>query len=115
MGCSHEIFKLVWRRPSLSGLLVKGHLSRVSRQSHISANDKGDNEMIPEAMHKSPGIYLTPEENHGKLQLGDHLRKVVRPVIASNGVSCLQGTSRKEKEAKREDGEEYFRALLIRG
>ena len=36
------------------------------------------------------GIYLTAEENPGKLQLGDRLVKAVRPVIASNGVPCLQ-------------------------
>ena len=27
------------------------------------ANDKGDNEMIPGAVHRSPGICLTAEEN----------------------------------------------------
>ena len=27
------------------------------------ANDKGDNEMILEAVHRSPGIYLTAEGN----------------------------------------------------
>ena len=27
------------------------------------ANDKGDNEMILGAVHRSPGIYLTAEEN----------------------------------------------------
>ena len=37
------------------------------------ANVKGDNEMIPVAVHRSPGIYLTTEENHGKPQLGDSL------------------------------------------
>jgi hypothetical protein len=31
------------------------------------ANDKGDNEMIPGAVHRSPGIYLTAEEKPGKL------------------------------------------------
>ena len=35
------------------------------------ANDKDDNEIIPEAFHRSPGIRLTAEENSGKLQLGD--------------------------------------------
>ena len=34
-------------------------------------NDKGDNEMIPRAVHRSPGICLTAEENPGKPQLGD--------------------------------------------
>ena len=35
----------------------------------------GDNEMIPGAMHKSPGICLTAEENPRKPQLGDRLMK----------------------------------------
>ena len=39
------------------------------------ANDKGDNEMIPEAVHRSPGICLTAEENPRKPQLGDRLMK----------------------------------------
>ena len=38
-------------------------------------NDKNDNEMIPEAVHRSPGICLTAEENPGKSQLGDRLMK----------------------------------------
>ena len=33
------------------------------------ANDKGDNEMILGAVHKSPGICLTAEENPRKLML----------------------------------------------
>ena len=49
-------------------------------------NDKGVHEMIPGAMHRSPGISLIAEENPGKLQLGDRLMKwAVRPVIVSNG------------------------------
>ena len=39
------------------------------------ANGKGDNEMIPVDVHRSPGIYLMTEENTGKLQLGDRLMK----------------------------------------
>ena len=39
------------------------------------------------AVHNSPAIYLTAEENSGKLQLGDRLMKVVRPVIASNVIT----------------------------
>ena len=34
-------------------------------------NDKGDNEMIPGAVHRPPGICLRTEENPGKPQLGD--------------------------------------------
>jgi hypothetical protein len=39
------------------------------------ANDKGDNEMIPGTVYRSPGICLTAEENSGKLQLEDCLIK----------------------------------------
>ena len=39
------------------------------------ANDKGDNEMIPGAVHRSPGICLTAEENPGKPQLGNRPMK----------------------------------------
>ena len=37
----------------------------------LVANDKGDNEMIPGAVHRSPDICLTAEKNPGKPQLGD--------------------------------------------
>ena len=43
--------------------------------SRLSANDTGDNEMTPEAVHRSPGIYLTGEETPGKPQLVDRLVK----------------------------------------
>ena len=39
------------------------------------ATDKGDNEMILGAVHRSPGIRLTAEENPRKPQLGDRLMK----------------------------------------
>ena len=52
------------------------------------AIDKEDNEMILGAVHNSPGICLTAEENPRKPQLGN--RRAVRPVIASNGVPFLQ-------------------------
>ena len=63
---------------------------RVSLQSRLSGNDKGDNEMIPGAVHRSPCICLTAEENSGKSQLGDSLMKAVWSVIASNGIPYLQ-------------------------
>ena len=43
----------------------------MARQSVLSANDGGDNEMTPGAVHRSPGICLRSEENPGKLQLAD--------------------------------------------
>jgi len=39
------------------------------------ANGKGDNEMILGAVHRSPGICPTAEENPRKPQLGDRLMK----------------------------------------
>ena len=39
------------------------------------ANDKGDNEMILGAVHRSPGICLTAKENPRNPQLGDRLMK----------------------------------------
>ena len=99
-------FKLAWRcYQLLSGFLAKGHFLRVSRESSLSAND---NEITPEAVHRSPGICLTAEENSGKPQLGHRRLKAVRKVIPSNGVCYLQmrsvgshSTSGMENEGKR--------------
>ena len=33
------------------------------------SNDKSDNEMILGAVHRSPGIYLTAEENHSLMRV----------------------------------------------
>ena len=64
--------------------------------------------MIPGAVHRSPGIYLTTEELLANLQLGGHLIKVVRSVIASNGVHYFKmrsvgshSTSGREKEGNK--------------
>ena len=43
----------------LSGLLANGHLPRVSRQSCLSDNDKGGNEVKSGAVHRSLDIHLT--------------------------------------------------------
>ena len=66
----------------LSGFLANAHVPRVSRQSRLSANDKGDNEMMSRAGYKSAVIYLMVEENPGKHRLGDRVMKVMRPVNA---------------------------------
>ena len=60
MGCSKKKKQaLSWSADATS------HLFRASRQSNLSANDTGDNEMKPEDEHIYPGIYLpakkTPE------------------------------------------------------
>ena len=90
MGCSQIICKLVWRCHQLSEFLAKENLPRVLRQSCLSANDKGDNEMKLGAVHRS-GIYLTAEENPGKPQLGRRQSaKAMLIIIVSNGVPYLQ-------------------------
>ena len=38
----------------------------------LSANDRVDNEMLPEAFCRFPRIYLVVEENPGKPRLGDY-------------------------------------------
>ena len=43
--------------------------------SRQSTSDKGNNEMILGAVHRSPGICLAAEENPGKPQLGYRLMK----------------------------------------
>ena len=55
---------------------VRVHSQRPLASSVASvAIDKDDNEMIPGAVLRSPGISLTAEENSGKPQLGDRLIK----------------------------------------
>ena len=49
--------------------LLSMFLTKDPRQSRLSDSNKGD-EMIPGAVHRSPGVYLTTEENSGKPQLG---------------------------------------------
>ena len=51
--------------------------------------------MIPGAVHRFPGIYLTAEENPGKPQFGDRLMKAVRLVIASKEVGRITQNVRK--------------------
>ena len=65
-------FQLVWWcHQLLSEFLAKGPLPPVMSV----ANDKGDNEMILGAVHRSLGICHTAKENPRNPQLGDHLMK----------------------------------------
>ena len=50
-----------------------------ANSSYLSTNDKGDNEIKLGAVHRSPGIYLTVEENSKKLQSGEHGMKAMLP------------------------------------
>ena len=65
----------------------------------MSVNYEGNNEVIPGAVHRSPGICLTTEENPGKPQLGDRLRRV----FGANGPLhlnevCRKGEGNKERK-----------------
>ena len=91
MGCGQYSRKLL--PPAPIRVLANDHLPRMSRQSRLLVNDKGNNEMNPRAVYRSPRIYLTAKENTGKPQLGDFLTKAVRQAIALNGVPYFQMTS----------------------
>ena len=58
--------------------------------------------------------YLTTQENYGKSQVGNRL-KFMKPVIASNGVSCLemasvasQSMSKRENKGMKNKEGAYF-------
>ena len=55
----------------LPGFLAKSYLPQVSRQSRLSANDKGDNEMIPGLCTDILAFTLQLKKTM-KPQLGDH-------------------------------------------
>ena len=59
----------------LSGFLVNGHLSRVSRQLRLS-NEKSDNEVKPVTVLRFPDIYVKAEGDLGKPQLGLQLTPI---------------------------------------
>ena len=97
-----KIFKSV--PPADSGFLAIDHLPRVSHQSRLAANDKGDNEMITRAVHRS-GIYLTVEETPLKTSVRIKSKKAVRSVIAKNGTPYLQTRSVGSHSARRMETE----------
>ena len=68
-------------------------LPRVSRQSRLSANDKGYNDMIPGVVHRSPGICLKLRKSSENLSNRPSDEGAVRSVIGSNKVPYLQRTS----------------------
>ena len=55
--------------------LLSGFLAPSVASVTSVANDKGDDEMIPGAVHRSPGIYLTAEKSPRIPHLGDRLMK----------------------------------------
>ena len=96
-------------QPAPVRVSANDHLPRVSRQSRPSANDKGDNEMIPGALHRSPGIYFKAEKNPRVTSARRPSMKILRPVITSNGIPNFRirpvgsySTSGMEKKGKKE-------------
>ena len=84
-------FKLVWWcLQFLSGFLAKGHLSLVSRQSRLSVNYMGDNEIIPGAVLLAFILQLIKNR---KCPARRPSMKAMGPVITSSGVSYLQMSS----------------------
>ena len=68
-------------------------------------NDEDGNEMILGAVHRSPGICLTAEENPGKPQLGDRLMKGLCEQSSSVG---SHSTTEREEEGKKERTESGY-------
>ena len=88
------------KKKLLVSVAVPPALVRVPSQRPLApsvasvANDKGDNDMILGAVHRSPGIYLTAEENPRNTSARRPSDEwAVQPVFASNGVPFLQTRS----------------------
>ena len=77
MGCGRKkLLVSVAVPPAPVRVLSLRQLSPSDASVTSVANDKGDNEkMILGAVHRSPDICLTAEENPRKPQLGDRLMK----------------------------------------
>ena len=76
MGCGQKNLSVSVAMPAASVRVPSQRPIAPSVASVTSVvNDKGDNEMILGAVHRTPGICLTAEENPSKHQLGDRLMK----------------------------------------
>ena len=71
--------------------------------SRLPANDMGDNEIIPGAVHRSPEIYFTGDENASKPRPGNCLMKAERLVIASKKYGRIAQQVREEERRKGRD------------
>jgi hypothetical protein len=72
---------------------------RVSYVSLLLANDKGDNEVKPEAVHRVSGIQPTVEENW-TISSRRQSFEAVRPVIAQMGSLTLNNIGRISKHSR---------------
>ena len=73
------------------------------------ANYKGDNEMVPGAVNRSPSICLTTEEKTGKPQIGNHQMKGLCDQ-SSPKVGSLSSIRFGQDRTKQED---HFNAILF--
>ena len=66
MGCGKKLLASVAVPPA--PVRVPGQRPLAPSVTSVTsvANDKGDNDMIPGLVHRSPGICLTAEETPGK-------------------------------------------------
>ena len=83
----------------------------MSRQSLLSANVKGDDDMLPGAVHRAPDIYLTADKTPIISDRRPSM-KAVRPVIASKGIPYLQ--TRQDYTARQEQRREERRKRQCR-
>ena len=97
-----------WCHQLLNRFLANGQLPRMSRHSRLSTSDKGDNEIIPGDVHRSPCIYLIAKENSEKSQLGDRRWRLCDQSSHQMGsrisIWALQELKRKE----RRKGQNHF-------
>ena len=72
------------------------------------ANDKGNNEMILGAVHRSPSICLTAEENPRRSQLGDCLMKGLcdQPLFSKWGRWDRTGRQEERGKERRKERQE---------
>ena len=72
----------------------------MSRQSCLTANDKGGNEIILGAVHRSPGTYLTTEETPKKSDrsLCDQSSIQMRsPLLSDCAISIIVNTEQTQE------------------
>ena len=102
-------FKLLWR----CLLLLPGFLAKDPSVTVVTsvANVKGDNGMMPGAVHRSPGICFMTEENPGKPQLGKRLMKGLcyqsSPQLGSIGQSDRTAHQEGKRQERRKGRAEF--------
>ena len=94
----YEIFKMLTGKPTGQRFLGR------PRRRWEDNDDMGDSEMMPGAVHKSPVICLTAEENPEKAQLEDHLTKFCNQLSPQNGVPYIHEVDRIAQHVRKGEG-----------